>query len=112
MLVLQRHLGSKNDSVWDGRYIGTVVFPKAENKFYLDASLQERVRRRYEELKDLGQKVTFEEVAAHLSKRNTIDSTRRYARLMKAKDAIYIDTTNMSIEEVAKVVLSRISSKG
>jgi len=109
MLVWQRRLGSEgNGSVMDGRDIGTVVFPEAEKKFYLDADFNERVRRRYKELRDLGQDVTIEDVAEDLRNRDTIDSTRDVAPLRKAKDAIYLDTTNMGIEEVVEEVLKYI----
>jgi cytidylate kinase len=100
MLGLQRTLGKNNNSVLDGRDIGTVVFPDADKKFYIDADFKERVSRRYKELKELGQKTTLEEVHQDLENRDTIDSTREVAPLKKAEDAIYVDTTNMTIEEV------------
>lgn len=109
MLELQRGLGNKSDSVLDGRDIGTVVFPHAEKKFYLDAGFNERVRRRYEELKSTGQNVSQEEVAADLSNRDRIDSTREVAPLKRSEDAIFVDTTRMSIEEVVKTLLAQIS---
>jgi len=108
MLGLQRKLGRQRDSVLDGRDIGTVVFPNADKKFYIDADFKERVRRRYKELKDLGQNVTFEAIEADLGNRDTIDSTREFAPLKKADDAIYIDTTNMTIEEVVNRLLRDI----
>ena len=108
MVELQRRFGNRGNCVLDGRDIGTVVFPHAEKKFYLDASLHERVKRRYEELKGLGKDVSSNEVAADLSNRDTIDSTREVAPLKKAEDAVYIDTTNMTIAEVTGKVLSYI----
>ena len=102
MLGLQRKLGKERDSVLDGRDIGTVVFPDADKKFYIDADFKERVRRRYKELKELGQTITLEEVEKDLRNRDTIDSTREFAPLKKAADAIYIDTTDMTIEEVVE----------
>lgn len=108
MLVLQRKLGRERDSVLDGRDIGTVVFPDADKKFYLDAQFPERVRRRYKELQELSQKITLKEVEADLHNRDTIDSGREFAPLKKADDAIYIDTTNMAIEEVVDNVLKHI----
>ena len=107
-LGLQRRLGKRGNSVLDGRDIGTVVFPGADNKFYIDAEFNERVRRRYEELKELGQSVTLKDIENDLHNRDTIDSTREFAPLKKAEDAIYIDTTNMSIEEVVKTLLRHI----
>jgi len=108
MLQLQRSLGKANDSVLDGRDIGTVVFPDADKKFYLDAQFRERARRRFKELRELGEKITLEEVEADLRNRDCIDSTRSHAPLKKADDAIYIDTTNMAIEEVVDAVLRNI----
>ena len=110
MLGLQRRLGKQKNSVLDGRDIGTVVFPDADKKFYVDANFKERVRRRYKELKELGQKVTPEEIEADLRNRDTIDSTREFAPLKKAEDAIYIDTTDMTIEEVVNTLLKNISA--
>jgi cytidylate kinase len=104
MVRLQRKLGTQEDSVLDGRDIGTVVFPDADRKFYIDAEFKERTRRRYKELIELGQQITLEGVCADLSNRDTIDSTREFAPLKKAEDAIYIDTTEMTIEEVVETL--------
>jgi len=109
MLALQRKMGQQRDSLLDGRDIGTVVFPEAERKFYIDADFKERVRRRYTELKELGQDVTPEDIENDLRNRDKIDSTREFAPLKKADDAVYIDTTNMSIEEVVKKILECIN---
>ena len=108
MLGLQRKFGKQRDSVLDGRDIGTVVFPDADKKFYIDAEFSVRVRRRYKELKELNQDVTLEDIEKDLRNRDNIDSTREFAPLKKADDAIYIDTTNMTIEEVVNRVLSYI----
>lgn len=108
LLRVQRELGSRKDSVLDGRDIGTVVFPGADKKFFIDADFGERVRRRYEELKKLGQKITVENVSEDLRNRDTIDSTREFAPLKKAADAVYIDTTDMSIEEAADTIYGQI----
>ncbi|MBU2221288.1 MAG: (d)CMP kinase, partial [Candidatus Omnitrophica bacterium] len=92
MLGLQRRMGESNNSVLEGRDIGTVVFPDAQKKFFLDARFNERVNRRYKELKVTKLKdITVNNVARDLSNRDTIDSTRKIAPLKKAKDAIYID---------------------
>jgi cytidylate kinase len=108
MLGLQRRLGRQGSCVLDGRDIGTVVFPDADKKFYIDAQFKERVMRRYKELKALGQDVALEDIESDLHNRDTIDSTREFAPLKKADDALYIDTTNMTIEEVVEELLSRI----
>lgn len=108
MLKLQRELGFRHDAVLDGRDIGTVVFPNADKKFYIDADFKERVRRRYDELKAMGQVVTLEDIDKDLRNRDTIDSTREFAPLKRADDAVYIDTTQMSIEEVAEKLLQEV----
>jgi len=109
MLVMQRRLGKTRDSVLDGRDIGTVVFPDADKKFYIDAQFSERVNRRYKELIGLGENVTPQDIEADLRNRDTIDSTREFAPLKKADDAIYVDTTNMSIKEVVDTVLKSVN---
>jgi CMP/dCMP kinase len=109
MVDLQRKLARGKDSVLDGRDIGTVVFPDAHKKFYLDAQFSERAKRRYQELKSAGQDVTLSVIEEDLRNRDTIDSTRKYAPLKKAEDAIYIDTTNMTIEEVVDKVYGQIT---
>jgi len=112
MLGLQRKFGKLRDSVLDGRDIGTVVFPDADKKFYIDAEFSVRVRRRYKELKELNQDVTLKDIEKDLRNRDNIDSTREFAPLKKADDAIYIDTTNMAIEEVVQTILEHIGSQG
>lgn len=108
MLELQRSLGHSCDAVLDGRDIGTVVFPDADKKFFIDAQFSERVSRRYKEFSALGQAVTANDVELDLKRRDTIDSTRQVAPLKKAEDAVYVDTTDLSIEEVVKKVLKYI----
>ena len=108
MLGWQRKLGQQRDSVLDGRDIGTVVFPDADKKFYIDAEFSVRVRRRYKELKELNQGVTLEDIEKDLRHRDNIDSTREFAPLKKADDAIYIDTTELTIEEAVDKVLGYI----
>lgn len=100
LVELQRQLGEKGNCVLDGRDIGTVVFPHAQKKFYIDANAQERVNRRFKELKSLGQNVSETDVSKDLANRDKIDSTREASPLRKADDAIYIDTTRLSIEQV------------
>jgi len=109
MVALQRKLGNQGNAVLDGRDIGTVVFPDADRKFYVDADFKERVNRRHKESVGLGQNVTLEEVSADLSNRDNIDSNRKVAPLKKADDAIYIDTTKLNIEEVVNKLLSFIN---
>lgn len=109
MLGLQRQMGLKGPCVLDGRDIGTVVFPDADRKFFLDADFKERGMRRYKELKEKGEDIALKEVEADLKNRDTIDSTRECAPLKQAEDAIYVDTTNMSIEEVVEHILKHIN---
>ena len=108
MLKLQRSIGLANNSLVDGRDIGTVVFPNADCKFYLDAEFNQRVRRRFKELQEAGTQITLKEVESDLKNRDCIDSTRSCAPLKKADDALYIDTTNMTVEEVVKKILAEI----
>lgn len=102
LVKMQREFGQKGDCVLDGRDIGTVVFPQAAKKFFIDASTGVRVQRRFKELKGLGQKVTEDEVAFDLANRDKIDSTRLTSPLRLAPDAIYIDTSDLSIEQVVE----------
>lgn len=109
MVGLQRKLGKTKDCVLDGRDIGTVVFPKADRKFFINASFTERVERRYKDLLNL--KITGisqKQVAVDLKNRDTIDSTRKVSPLRIAKNAIYIDTTNLSIEQVVDKMLNYV----
>lgn len=108
MFKLQRNFGERGNCVLDGRDIGTIVFPDAKKKFYLDAHFKERVKRRHKELNGLGEDVSAQDVESDLQNRDSIDSTREVAPLKKAEDAIYIDTTNISIEEVVNKVLKEI----
>ena len=109
MLIRQRELGSKASCVLDGRDIGTAVFPYADKKFFLDADFKERVRRRHKELKETVQGVSWEDVEKDLRNRDTIDSSRKCAPLKQAKDAIYIDTTRMSIEGTVEILYKIIT---
>lgn len=109
MVNLQRKLGEQGNAVLDGRDIGTVVFPDAKIKFYIDADFKERVNRRHKESLELKQNLTFEDVSLDLSNRDNIDSNRKVAPLKKADDAIYVDTTNLNIKEVVNKLLSFIN---
>ena len=112
MVELQRELAKKSDAILDGRDIGTVVFPNADKKFFIDANFSERVDRRFKELKGLGETITKESVDSDLANRDTIDTTRKVAPLKKAEDAIYIDTTNLSIDQVVEKMLALIKTNG
>ncbi|MFN3782026.1 MAG: (d)CMP kinase, partial [Candidatus Kapaibacteriota bacterium] len=114
LVAQQRKLGEHGGVVMDGRDIGTVVFPDAELKIYLVASLEARIHRRLLELNQKGIKVSVEEVRKQIVERDIIDSTRQHSPLQKAKDAIEIDTTNLSIEEQVdiayKLALQKINN--
>ena len=111
LIHLQRKLAEKGNIVMEGRDIGSVILPKADIKLYFSASEEERIKRRYKELIDKGYDVDYEEVKKHIVKRDEIDSKRKYAPLIKPKDAIIIDSTEKSIEEVKVEILKIIKSK-
>jgi CMP/dCMP kinase len=111
MAELQRRLGHSRDSILDGRDIGTVIFPDADFKFFIDASSGERVERRCRDFKELRIEVTREQVARDLSNRDRIDSTRACAPLKRAPDAVYIDTTDLSIQQVVEKMLAVVSKR-
>jgi cytidylate kinase len=104
---IQRRLARDDNSVLEGRDIGTVVFPNAKHKFFLDAHFDERVKRRFKELQDKNKGLLIESIQKDLATRDKIDSTREIAPLKKAKDAIYIDTTDLSINEVVDKIISQ-----
>ena len=102
---LQREMATAGSVIMDGRDIGTQVLPNADVKIFLTASLHERARRRFEELKAKGQAVTFDAVENEIAARDKQDSEREIAPLAKADDAILIDSTNMTVDEVVEKIL-------
>lgn len=108
LVELQRNIAKGIDCVLDGRDIGTNVLPNAKYKFFITASLEVRTQRRYDELLSRGQKVDFNELMEEIRVRDYNDSHREFAPLTQADDAVYIDTSKMSIEEVINEVLSKI----
>ncbi len=119
LFSLQREMGLQGKVVIEGRDTGTAIFPEAESKFYLDAGIEERARRRYEELKDRAhntehgtqtgnKKLTIETVMEDIRKRDARDSSRESSPLMKTDDMIYIDSTHLSIEEVVSKILEHL----
>ncbi len=109
LLTLQRDLGFEGGVVMDGRDIGTVVFPDADLKFYLDANAEERGRRRYLELKAKGMDVDRARITQEIEERDRQDSGRAIAPLRRADDALLIDSSAMSIEEVLDKMISEIA---
>ena len=108
MVRLQRSMAENGSVVMEGRDIGTVVFPDADIKFYLDASAELRGKRRYLELKEKGSDVSLAKVIEEVKARDEQDSTRAHSPLRKADDAIHIDTSNMTIEDVVKKMVEAI----
>ncbi len=100
MVEWQRAIGQKSNIVVEGRDAGTVIFPKATKKFYLDANLEERARRRIKELRLQGKEIDGKLIKLDLRERDIKDLTRKVGPLKKAKDAIVVDTTDLSIDEV------------
>ncbi|MBO6303453.1 MAG: (d)CMP kinase [Selenomonadaceae bacterium] len=103
---LQRKMGQNENVLMDGRDIGTFVFPNADVKIFLTASVEERARRRYEELKAKGFDVNLKEIEKDIAKRDKLDSEREMAPLKKADDAILLDTTGLSIDEVVEKIIT------
>ena len=100
LTIQQRRIGLRGKVIMVGRDIGTVVLPEADLKIYLDASVKERARRRYQQRVDRGEKANFEKIHKILKKRDRIDSTREVAPLCPADDAVIINTDNLNIPEV------------
>jgi cytidylate kinase len=110
MTVLQRKMAAKGRVVAEGRDMGTVVFPDADCKFFLDAVPEVRAGRRYRERVARGEEVSREEVEKELRKRDDQDRTRALAPLVPAEDAIVLDTTNMTVEEVVEEMVKTIET--
>jgi CMP/dCMP kinase len=111
MVAKQRELGQRMSVVMEGRDIGTVVFPDADVKIYLDAAVEERVRRRLHDLREKGDPITVEELTAQIRERDLRDSTRADAPLSQAPDAIYLDSTGLSIEQVEEAILKLVRGR-
>ena len=107
LLSLQRELGQKKGVIFEGRDMGTVVFPDADIKFFLVASRKVRANRRYQELKSANSQ-TLQEVENEMARRDKNDSSRKLAPLKPASDAIHIDSSELSIPEVVELMLSYI----
>ena len=108
LTLLQRNVGQKGSIVAEGRDMGTVVFPKANHKFFLDASPEERARRRQKQLAEQGQDVDFKETLEQIIKRDKDDSSRALSPLKPAEDAIIIDSSEMTIDEVVDFMVKYI----
>lgn len=111
MLELQRAMGERGSIVAEGRDIGTVIFPEAQIKIFLDASACERARRRYDELRAAGRDVDYDETLREIEERDKRDSERDLAPLRKADDALSIDSSRVSADEIAAKVLAHIQHR-
>lgn len=108
MVELQRKMADSSDVVLEGRDITTVVLPNADFKFYLDATLESRVERRIKQNKELGIDMSYEEVYNSISARDYNDKNKPVGSLKRTDEQIYIDSTNMTIEEVADKIINII----
>jgi len=108
---MQRTIGNNGAIVAEGRDMGTIVFPDAMHKFFLDASPMERAKRRQKQLAENGRKIEYQELLAQIQKRDEDDSNRALAPLQPAEDAVIIDSSEMNIDEVVSFMLAAINEK-
>lgn len=111
LVKLQQALASKHSVVMDGRDIGTFVLPDADLKIYLDASLEERIRRRMGELKKNGQSADYETVKSEMETRDYRDINREFAPLIRADDAIYIKSDGISVQDITKKIIEEMGKR-
>lgn len=110
LLSLQRNLAEKENVVMDGRDIGTNILPNADTKIYLTASVETRAKRRFLELQEKGVDCNIEAIAQDIAERDSRDMNREIAPLRQAEDAVLIDSSDMTIEEVVQAILSHCKS--
>lgn len=111
MVDIQRNIAKGKDVVMEGRDITTVVFPDAQYKFYLDADLDIRAHRRHQEIKEKGMNMTYEEVYENIKNRDYNDTHKEVGALMRTADQIYIDSSNLTIEEEIDLIDKIISNE-
>lgn len=111
LFSIQREAGLKGHVVIEGRDIGTTILPEAENKFFLDASVEERAKRRHRELADKVHGISLEATIEDIKRRDLRDSTRQNSPLKRTEDMVYIDTTNLTMEEVIKKIMDNLKIK-
>lgn len=111
MTPLQRKMGQNGNIIMEGRDIGTTVFPDADIKIYLDCSVEERARRRYKQNLEKGIEISYEEVLESIRQRHKLETEREIAPLRQADDAILVDSTNLTIEEVVEKIENIIKEK-
>lgn len=108
---IQQKMGDNSNIIMEGRDIGTVVFPNADVKIFLDCSIEERARRRYKQNIEKGIECSFEEVLESLKQRHLLETQREVAPFVQAEDAIYLDSSNLTIEEVVEEIIKIIEEK-
>lgn len=111
MVAQQRRMGETGGVLMDGRDIGTVVFPKAQLKIFLTASVEERARRRYKEMIENGQKIELLQLQQEIAERDKQDSERAISPLRQADDAILLDTSNMNIQQVTEKIMQLVQER-
>jgi len=113
---IQQKMGDNSNIIMEGRDIGTVVFPNADVKIFLDCSIEERAKRRYKQNIERGLNTSYEEVLSELIKRHKLETERDVAPFIQAEDAIYLDTSNLNIEEVLEktieIIKKELAKKG
>ena len=111
LVKIQRQIGKNIDCVVEGRDIGSVVFPKADFKFFLTADLDVRAKRRKNELKKIGEDLTIDEIKASIQERDMIDSSRKLSPLKCPKDAVEIDSTDLTIDQQIDKIMNIIKNR-
>lgn len=111
LVDIQQKIGEEKGIVMDGRDIGSVVFPEAELKIFMTASAEVRAERRYQELKNKGENITFEEVFQNVKSRDEVDSSRANSPLIQSEDAIKVDNSEMSQDEQFELILNLAKEK-
>ena len=111
LVDLQRNMAKGKNVIMEGRDITTVVFPDADYKFYLDASVEERANRRYKQNQEKGIDMSLEEIIDNIKKRDYNDMNKPYGALKRTEDQVYIDSTNMAIDEVVKKIVNIIEGE-
>ena len=111
MVFMQRKMGENANIIMEGRDIGTTVFPNADIKIYLDASIEERASRRYKQNIEKGIKCDYDEILASIKERHILETTREISPLVQAVDAIYIDSSKINIEQVVEKIINIIREK-
>ena len=111
LLSLQRNLAKENNVLMDGRDIGTCVLPNAELKIYLTASTKVRAKRRYDEMIEKGMECNLKELEASIKERDQRDINREIAPLKQAEDAVFLDTSDMNIEEVVSAIIRLVKER-